>query len=139
MEKLKDRAGLDTKAEMHIRQPLRDAEQLEKALSKNPSGTMEMVANVHAENAEAWKESDREMIHAAVERSVGFESLNSLVKVRILLCLKTMLLAFNMRIIFFRSRGVSWISLHSRSIHPTHCFSKLDKTWLPSFPKRRAS
>ena len=74
---------LDTRAEMHIRQPLRDAEQLERALAKNPKETMELVARIDAAKAEAWKESDREMIHAAVKGSVGFDALNAMVQKRL--------------------------------------------------------
>merc|ERR1712100_171359 len=74
---------LDTGAEMHIRQPPKDAEQLERALAKNPQETMDMVSHIDAAKAEAWKETDREMIHAAVEDSVGFEALNTKVQRRL--------------------------------------------------------
>ena len=52
---------LDTMAEMHIRQPVRDAEGLERALAQSPKETMEMVSAIDTEKSRAWKDADREM------------------------------------------------------------------------------
>ena len=48
-------------AEMHIRQPVRDAEGLERALARSPEETMEMVSAIDTEKSGAWKDADREM------------------------------------------------------------------------------
>eukprot|EP00912_Choanoflagellata_sp_UC4_P001898 UC4_evm1s1218 len=75
---------LDTGAEIHIRQPLKDAEQLERALAESPQKTMKLVSQINAAESDAWKQDDRDMIHIGVKESVGFDALNAMVQKRLI-------------------------------------------------------
>ena len=53
---------LEMGAEMHIRQPVRDAAALERALAQNPGEALELVsATIDARKSTAWKDDDRVM------------------------------------------------------------------------------
>ena len=45
---------------------------------------MEMVLQVDAAQAEAWRESDKMLISAAIEATVGYAPLNEMIKSRVL-------------------------------------------------------
>eukprot|EP00912_Choanoflagellata_sp_UC4_P000214 UC4_evm4s135 len=75
---------LNTGAEMHIRQSGKDAEKLDRALAENTEETMAKILNVNTQHAEAWKESDRNLISEAIRTTVGHEPLNKMIKNKIL-------------------------------------------------------
>ena len=75
---------VDTAAQLHIRQPSKGSEQLDRALAKDPDGTMKMVSKIDSHEATAWKESDRDMIFQAIEKSIGFAMLDNALCARVM-------------------------------------------------------
>merc|ERR1711998_656030 len=73
----------DTGASFNIRLPPEDSLGLEQALIRDPQVTSGVIASIDTEKAEAWKQQDMEMIHAAVANSIGHRQLNSLVRHRL--------------------------------------------------------
>ncbi len=53
---------LDTDAEIHIRQPPNDAHAMQKALVEDTEATFQTITSFDAQESEAWKESDKNMI-----------------------------------------------------------------------------
>ncbi|EGD77678.1 hypothetical protein PTSG_08770 [Salpingoeca rosetta] len=66
--------------ELEIRLPSAQTPALKQAVLHDFEAVVNMLVEVQAEKAEAWKAEDRDMIFGAIRASVGFPALNKVVK-----------------------------------------------------------
>ena len=70
--------AVQTQGKLFVLLPPSESQSFKAALNYNFDSIISALSKVDVKRAEAWRESDKQMIHAAVEATIGFSNLNVL-------------------------------------------------------------
>ena len=70
--------AVQTQGKLFVLLPPSESQSFKAALNGNFDSIISALSKVDVHRAEAWRESDKQMIHAAVEATIGFSNLNAL-------------------------------------------------------------